>query len=194
MRKLVYWLLGWYLEQFRPDLIVDTVADLDLEMLRRDYGIRVLLLDCDNTLCGRGATTVSDEIVRAIVRPGFRRYIVSNVIHRSRKRLKRLATITAAISAEGFLDLGFLTQKPRPWGIREAARRMGSVLLLSSTAMVGDGLTTDVRATQRAAVVEGPFKYQPLAIWVRQPILPESWHIRFIRRPFERFIAWTLEL
>jgi HAD superfamily phosphatase (TIGR01668 family) len=117
-----------------PDAYVSSVRAIDLDALWRD-GVRVLLLDLDNTLLPRDTNVVPDgakEWVAGVVSRGFRVCLVSNNWH---ERVRRIA-------GELGLDLVDRAVKPLPFAFlkvlsRARARR-------SEAAVVGDQLFTDI--------------------------------------------------
>ncbi len=187
MRKVVRWLCGGMLEWFRPDVIVDTAADIDWDELYR-LGIRYCIWDVDNTLAGGGSDYVCSNIVERIKSATQSKKllgvcVLSNVIVRTKKRQKRLMRIALTIGTSCVVSLGFCRQKPNPWGFREAMRKMDAMGL--ETAAVGDLLGTDIFGGKRSGV--------GVTIWTRKPIGKQKPHIR-VRHFFERFIVWILEL
>jgi HAD superfamily phosphatase (TIGR01668 family) len=117
-----------------PDVYVSSVQAIDLDALWRD-GVRVLLLDLDNTLLPRDTNVVPDSSrtwVAEVVSRGFRVGLVSNNWH---QRVHRIAD-------ELGLDLVDRAIKPLPFAFLKALSRAGA--RRSETAIVGDQLFTDI--------------------------------------------------
>lgn len=117
-----------------PDLYYRSVADIDLDELQR-RGIRVLLLDLDNTLVLRNTTEASERVrnwVEAAKRRGMQVTIVSNNWH---ERVQQAADD---------LDVAIVGKatKPLPSGFRRALG--GTDAAPSECAVVGDQVFTDI--------------------------------------------------
>ena len=117
-----------------PDLYYCSVADIDLDELQR-RGVRVLLLDLDNTLVLRNTTEASERVrswVRAAKQRGMLVTIVSNNWH---ERVQQAADD---------LDVAIVGKatKPLPSGFRRALR--GTDAAPSECAVVGDQVFTDI--------------------------------------------------
>lgn len=125
-----------------PDLILNSVADLDLDMLE-GRGVEALLVDLDNTLCRWKREEVSEtcDLWVARARERFRMCIVSNSIHP--QRLKRVAD-RLGIAHVGRWGLG---RKPCAGGIRAALKLTDAAP--EQAAMVGDQIMTDVLGGNR---------------------------------------------
>jgi predicted HAD superfamily phosphohydrolase YqeG len=191
MRALIRFFFGWYFDQFRPDLIIDSITDLDFEYLRNQLGIWALVLDVDNVLVGGGKDVVPEAIVSHLVGNRVPTVLLSNVIHRTHRRLERLRRIVRQIEAVDYVALGFFWKKPNPWSVAEAMSRF-RYTTPEEIGVVDDMLSTGIRAAN---------KYKrwkkvrwPLSVWVRKPIGPQKWHIVIFRRPSERLIVWVLDL
>jgi len=117
-----------------PDLYYSSVHAIDLDALRRD-GVRVLLLDLDNTLLPRDTNVVPDELkawAATLKVRGFRACLVSNNWH---ERVHHVA------SELGF-DLVDKAVKPLPFAFLRALRITGG--RAQETAVIGDQLFTDI--------------------------------------------------
>jgi hypothetical protein len=157
-----------------PDLLLDSVHDLDVGRLR-ELELDSLLLDVDCTLKDYPATAFSSRTVAWIndLRAnGVRLCLLSN--GRS-CRIERLARQ---------LELPFIAGacKPFPFGCLAAVKRLGSDP--RRTAMVGDQLFADVMAGRFAGL---------FTILVA-PIRPEEepWFTR-LKRPLERVLLQSLK-
>jgi len=187
MKKVIRWLCFGLLEWFRPDMIVETAADIDWGGLQR-LGIRYGILDLDNTLVGGGSDHVCVDIVASIRSATQSKLllavcILTNMIVKTKKRQRRAVKVALTIGTRCVVSLGFCRQKPHPWGFCEAMRQMDAMGY--ETAAVGDLLGTDILGGKLAGVA--------LTIWTRRPIGKQKRHIR-VRRFFERAIVWALEL
>lgn len=119
---------------FTPDLYYTDVHAIDLADLA-SRGIRVLLVDLDNTLLPRDTNVMTPELrawARRVAEREFRVCLVSNNWH---ERVSRVAD-----------ELGFAlvpkALKPLPYAFRRAMRLMDAEP--RETAVIGDQLFTDV--------------------------------------------------
>jgi len=117
-----------------PDLYYSSVHAIDLDALARS-GVRVLLLDLDNTLLPRDTNVVPDELkawATGLRERGFSVCLVSNNWH---ERVHHVA------SELGF-DLVDKAIKPLPFAFRRALRLENAKA--SEAAVIGDQLFTDI--------------------------------------------------
>ena len=117
-----------------PDSYLSSVHAIDLEDLAA-RGIRVLLLDLDNTLLPRDTNVVPDELkawAAGLRERGFSVCLVSNNWH---ERVHHVA------SELGF-DLVDKAIKPLPFAFRQALRLENAKA--SETCVIGDQLFTDI--------------------------------------------------
>lgn len=117
-----------------PDAYVTSVQAIDVDALWRD-GVRVLLLDLDNTLLPRDTNVVpegSKEWVADVASRGFRICLVSNNWHERARR----------VAGELGLDLVDRAVKPLPFAFLAALSRVRA--RRSEAAVVGDQLFTDI--------------------------------------------------
>jgi HAD superfamily phosphatase (TIGR01668 family) len=117
-----------------PDLYYSSVRAIDLETLAR-AGVRVLLLDLDNTVLPRDSNVVSDEMkawAASLRERGFSVCCVSNNWH-ERVRL---------VAAELGFDLVDHAIKPLPFAFLRALRLERATT--KEAAVVGDQLFTDI--------------------------------------------------
>lgn len=117
-----------------PDLYYSSVHAIDLDALARD-GIRVLLLDLDNTILPRDTNVVPQDLkdwAAALKERGFSVYLVSNNWH---ERVHHVAS-----------ELGFglvdKAVKPLPFAFMRALARAHA--RRSEAAVVGDQVFTDI--------------------------------------------------
>jgi HAD superfamily phosphatase (TIGR01668 family) len=126
-------------EKFFPDLIVDKVQDIDLDILRRN-NIRGLMLDIDNTLVPDHMKEADENAVKWIEKvknAGFKLCIVSNA---SKKRV---------IKFNERLQLYAIHRASKP-GLKsfdKALRLMD--IKAGEAAMIGDQIFTDVYGGNR---------------------------------------------
>jgi uncharacterized protein len=119
---------------FGPDLYYSSVGAIDLDALSRD-GIRVLLMDLDNTLVPRDTNVVPDELkawAAGLTARGFRVCLVSNNWH------ERVRTIAREL---GF-DLVDHAVKPLPFAFVRALRSAHA--RPREAAVIGDQVFTDI--------------------------------------------------
>ncbi len=127
---------------FRPDLMVDAVHQVTLELLRR-HGIRGVLVDLDDTLMPAAGETLDPQTIawlRSLRRAGVPVVILSN------GERGRVAALAARFGLRGLP----LSGKPFSFGFRRALRILGTPP--SATAMVGDQLFTDVLGANLAGL------------------------------------------
>ena len=126
-----------------PDLLLPSVLALTPEALRR-RGVKLLLLDLDNTLAPYGVNDVSPEIRRwlaALTGAGIEPYIFSN------NRGGRPAAFA------GQLALGFVGRAKKPNPRRLLALLAEKGLERGEAALVGDQIYTDIFCARRAGVL-----------------------------------------
>jgi HAD superfamily phosphatase (TIGR01668 family) len=117
-----------------PDLYVTSVHAIDLDALWRD-GVRLLLLDLDNTLLPRDTNVVPDELkawAAELRGRGFKVCLVSNNFH-ERVRI---------VAAELGFDLVDHAVKPLPFAFLRALKLEGATA--REAAVIGDQLFTDI--------------------------------------------------
>ncbi len=127
------------LEKFFPDLTVDSIYDIEPEILL-EKNIRGVILDIDNTLVAMHVRVADDKVVRWIERlkeSGLKVCIVSNAsktrVDRFNEKLKVFAVHRAS--------------KPGSRGLLKASEYMG--LGPEEVAVVGDQLFTDIYGGNR---------------------------------------------
>ncbi len=122
------------LRYLKPDLRVRSVREIPLELFDH-HGIRLVLLDLDDTLVSRYNYGVEEEARRWLerVKEKHRVYLVSN-----NKNPARVSTLAR------HLGIPFLARagKPRKRSLARAADEFG--VAPSQVAMVGDQVFTDV--------------------------------------------------
>ncbi|MBO8128740.1 MAG: YqeG family HAD IIIA-type phosphatase [Peptococcaceae bacterium] len=124
---------------FYPKLYVDSLFDIDLDILHRN-NIKGIILDLDNTIMERGANAIPPEVVswlERLRRNGFELSIVSNSRTREAAKLARKQGIPAIIRAA----------KPRRRPFKKALAMMGTKP--GETAVIGDQIFTDVLGGNR---------------------------------------------
>ncbi len=122
------------LQKFYPEMIVDRVQDIDLEVLR-NRNIKGLILDIDNTLVPNHVKDADENAVKWIERvksSGFKTCIVSNA---SRKRVVRFNERLKIFALHR-------ASKPGTAAFKKALRLME--LKENETAVIGDQIFTDV--------------------------------------------------
>ena len=119
---------------FIPDLYYTDVHAIDLDDLR-SRGIRVLLVDLDNTLLPRDTGVMTAELrawARRVAEEGFRVCLVSNNWHEK----------VGEIAKELGFEIVPKAIKPLPFAFRRAMALMESTP--ADTAVIGDQLFTDI--------------------------------------------------
>jgi HAD superfamily phosphatase (TIGR01668 family) len=120
------------LERFVPTEAVEQIGQIDLAALKA-LGIKVILLDLDNTLTPWRSLDIPEEIAAWLeaARREFRVCIVSNT-----SKMRRLAVLRERLGVEG---IGFAQ---KPWGMPHTVRKLG--VAPEETVLIGDQLLTDV--------------------------------------------------
>lgn len=126
-----------------PSTRFDSIYDLEPTALR-DAGIRLLLLDLDNTIAPYGSAQPSEKLctwVDAMRAAGVEPFVLSN----SRKP-------TRVSDFAGKLGVPFLRRagKPKRAGFRQAMQTMQCTP--EQTVMVGDQIFTDILGANRSGV------------------------------------------
>jgi HAD superfamily phosphatase (TIGR01668 family) len=117
-----------------PDVYASSVQAIDLDALWH-AGVRVLLLDLDNTLLPRDSNVVPNAAkawAAGLAGRGFRACLISNNWHERARQ----------VAGELGLDLVDHAIKPLPFAFLKALSRAGA--RRSETAVVGDQLFTDI--------------------------------------------------
>lgn len=121
----------------RPDEEAPTLRQVDFQRLWAQ-GIRVLLMDLDNTLCLWRAGKFPPFVARLLRRlrgQGFKIAVLTNA------RLPKDSPVRGALAALG-IPLGELAKKPWPGAYRWALRQLGAKP--QEAAVIGDQLLTDI--------------------------------------------------
>ncbi len=161
----------WLARRLQPDRIYPDILQIDFAQYYQQ-GIRLVLLDIDNTLVHHGERQADDfarSAVALIAKAGLQAWIVSNA--KSRRARAFAAT----------LDLPFtgMAAKPSPRGLLRACQAAG--FAPRQAMMIGDQLFTDILAARRAGT---------LAILVKPRHPAEAWNVRIKRAleaPFLRY-------
>lgn len=130
------------IDNYKPDFLVEAVYQLEPERLK-ELGIRVVLVDLDNTLIAWDNPDGTPELLVWLSEMrvnGIRVIVVSN---NKRTRVAR------AVEKFG-VDYIWRALKPFSWGIKKALKRSGEKP--EHVVMVGDQLMTDIRAAHRAGI------------------------------------------
>jgi HAD superfamily phosphatase (TIGR01668 family) len=117
-----------------PDSYYSSMHAIDLDALSRD-GVRVLLMDLDNTLLPRDSNVVPDDLkswAAELEARGFRVCLVSNNFH---ERVR-------AVASELGFDIVDHAVKPLPFAFLRALARAHA--RRCEAAVVGDQLFTDI--------------------------------------------------
>lgn len=159
------------LNHCRPDLILDRLEHLDLQLLA-ERGIRALLLDLDNTLCTWGSRELSGprrEWVES-ARRRFRLCIVSNTVLG-----RRLRAVGADLQLPTVARWG-VGRKPFAGAIRAGLKITGSAP--QETAIVGDQVFADILGGNRLGL---------LTVWI-PPLDPREFISTMCVRGAERLL------
>ena len=129
-------------EIFFPDIYVDSISDITVELLEKN-GIRGLILDIDNTLVPNHVADADEKAVEWVGKmkaAGYKLCIVSNA---SRKRVVRFNDRLK-------LNAVHRAMKPGTQAFRKAGALMG--IKKENIAVVGDQIFTDVYGGNRAGM------------------------------------------
>ncbi len=130
-------------KKFVPDYLFHSVLDIDADGLL-SRGIKLVAVDADNTLVYDNTIDFIDgakEWVKKIRGSGLEIAVVSNASHGRAKRISEHLNIKT-------YGMCF---KPSPKGIIKAAADFG--VKTSEVAMIGDQITTDIAAANKAGAV-----------------------------------------
>jgi HAD superfamily phosphatase (TIGR01668 family) len=149
---------------FQPDLILDSVLELDLARLR-SMGIYGLLLDVDGTLKPHYATEIEPKIaawIRELKAEGIRFGFLSN------GHAVRIKPLADSVEVPVFAD----ACKPLPFACKRAIASLG--LTPDRMLLVGDQLFTDVLcgklAGMRTVFVTPMSSSEPIYTRIKRPI------------------------
>jgi len=127
-----------------PQHSFQEITDISPGFLER-HGIKLLMLDLDNTIAAYGEHSPSDTVVRwteELKIHGIELYIVSNSV-----RKRRVASIAEMLGVGAVMA----ARKPSRKGILKAIAETG--FPPESSALVGDQVFTDTLAANRAGIV-----------------------------------------
>lgn len=152
----------------KPDYRFEKITDITLSDLERD-GIKLLLLDADNTLSYHGSKKPYPgvpEWIEEIRKSGIKLVIVSN---NSRRRIEPFAKE---------LGLPFVSKsaKPLPKGFLEACEKMK--IMPDKAAVIGDQVFTDVIGGNLIGA----------KVFLTEPLGPETDRFIIFKRKLEKFI------
>lgn len=130
------------LKKYIPNEFKESIYEIDFLALY-ERGIRLLLIDIDNTLANYKVALPSEEnieLVEKLKEMGFEVILISN------NNFKRVSTF-----AKPFQDVEFVhyTLKPLKCGYRKALRKASRNYQKEEVAAVGDQLMTDVKGTNK---------------------------------------------
>ena len=127
------------IERFYPDMMVDSVEQIDLDMLK-EKGIKGLILDIDNTLVPSFIKEADERTLKwidLVKKKGFNACILSNA------RKKRVQQFNEKLGLKAI----YRASKP---GRRAFAKALDVLCLdASQTAVIGDQIFTDVYGGNR---------------------------------------------
>lgn len=126
----------------KPEYFIDTIYDIDFDILRRD-GINTILLDIDNTIVPFKTTTPDKKVIEwieLVKKEGFKICLVSNCYPRR----------AHIISEKLDLPVIYMAKKPFKKGVVASLELVNSKS--NEAIMVGDQIFTDVFAARLAGV------------------------------------------
>lgn len=127
---------------FRAWRHISSVTDLDIGELKKE-GIKLIIMDFDNTLAFHGSDTISSNIIAFIdvlKKAGFSVYILSNA------KKNRMVSVLHGIGLEGRGS----SFKPFTGALNKAIRCSG--FLKKETVLIGDQIFTDIMAGNMAGI------------------------------------------
>lgn len=125
--------------RLKPDLYLNTVYDLDMNMLK-SIGIKSIILDIDNTLVSWDTKEPDEKVgkfVCMLSEEGFKICILSNNTRKRVEEFNKCLNLPAIHKAV----------KPSKYAFRRAMKLMDATA--SDTAVIGDQLFTDVLGGNR---------------------------------------------
>lgn len=160
-------------ERLCPDLMVDSVLEIDGDWLSRRH-VKGILLDVDNTLLARDRSDVPEKVgawVKGLSDRGVGACIISN----------NWSSRVGAVANQ--LDVAFVAPaiKPLPGAFRRGLAELGTTA--ADTAVVGDQLFTDVLGGKRLGL---------MTVLVR-PVSSADLPYTRLLRVFERWVISNLE-
>lgn len=129
---------------FRPDFIVRNVFDIDFDKLA-GYGIKVCLIDLDDTVVERGKFAISDQTIQALRHSGMRIFIATN-----RPKSRDLKNLRIDLGSEGVIHPKFIFSKPSKKYYEYALQ--DNNLKRSEVVMIGDRYIQDILGANRAGI------------------------------------------
>lgn len=129
------------LRRFKPDIICNTIFDIDLDKLSK-RGLRYLIIDIDNTLVPWGEFEVDKGVLRWVEnakKAGFEICLVSNNQKERVKKIENILGLPAIYNAKKPLKSGFL----------KASYLLHQGKKNHQTAVIGDQFFTDVIGAKR---------------------------------------------
>lgn len=127
---------------FQPDILLNHIQDLDLKMLK-DYKIKTLILDVDNTLIQKRDKTLSEDILNAIKK--FKSIELKIVLISNNSSLER-------VQLSQFLGLDSLFFALKPF-TRRFKHFKNKLSLEYPMMLVGDQVFTDIIFAKRIRAI-----------------------------------------
>ncbi len=127
---------------FYPDLLIAKITDISYDMLYK-LDIKTILLDVDDTISPKGASSISKEILEWI--NIIKSHSVGLVIL-SNNSLSRVKSLSQKIEVPCICR----SMKPFPWSIHKAMKLVSADK--SKTAIIGDQIFTDVLAAKLSGI------------------------------------------
>lgn len=129
---------------FKPDYIVDSVAQIDFKQLYSG-GVRACLIDLDGTVVARGTYEVGTDIKKALKAAPVKVYIATNrPVSRDLKNLKEDLHANGVIHPKGLLG--------KPFKRYYAAAKDDLGLNKKELIMIGDRFLQDMYGANRAGL------------------------------------------
>ncbi len=157
------------LKRFFPSLVIDSVADLPVETLKRQ-GIRALFFDIDNTLAPFDEAEPTEAILQLLTQWRAMGFAICLLSNNNAPRVKRFNHALGSIAV-------YRAGKPGTKKMRQVMAHLH--VTPQQTALIGDQVFTDMYCANRAGV---------LAILCR-PICNRDQLVTKVKRGAE---AWVL--
>jgi HAD superfamily phosphatase (TIGR01668 family) len=129
---------------FKPDFVVETVADIDFGYLKK-HGIKAILIDLDGTVVPHGTYDVPKKISKHLHDQHLKIYIATN-----RPKSRSLENLETTLNASGVVHPHKWYGKPLPQYYKRAAQDHN--LKVSEVAMIGDRYLQDIYGANAAGI------------------------------------------
>lgn len=163
------------LRNYIPNEFEESIYEIDFLNLY-EKGIRLLLIDIDNTLASYTTplpTTENQELIEKLREIGFEVILISN---NNKKRVSKFA--------RGFKDIEYVhfALKPLKRGYKKALKKASKPYEKEEVASIGDQLMTDIKGTNKM----GFYSILVRAIEIKTDVITTKINRFFERRKLKR--------